>query len=48
MMYRMFKKLRTFVLQDRTGLCDAVAANWADFNPDTNTEWYSLENPQHY
>lgn len=47
MMYRIFNKLRTLVLQDGARLCDAVTANWATFNPNTNSEWSSLEQPQH-
>jgi hypothetical protein len=48
MMYRAFEKLRTFVLQDSTGLCDAVKANWAVFAPTTASDWCSLEQPQHH
>jgi hypothetical protein len=48
MMYRAFPKLRTFILQDSTGLCDAVMANWVEFNPTTVSDWYLLEQPQHH
>lgn len=48
MMYRVFEKLRTFVLQDSTGLCDAVTVNWAVFNFATASGWHSLERPQHH
>jgi hypothetical protein len=48
MMYRMFGKLRTFILQDSTGLCDAVTANWAVFSSTTASGWHSLQRPQHH
>jgi hypothetical protein len=48
MMYRAFEKLRTFVLHDSTGLCDAVTANWAVFSSTTASGWHSLERPQHH
>ncbi|KAJ4371619.1 hypothetical protein N0V83_004839 [Neocucurbitaria cava] len=50
MMYRAFEKLRTFVLHDSKGLCDAVRANWAAFDPSTASPsgWRSLEQPQHH
>jgi hypothetical protein len=48
MMYRVFGKLRTFILQDSTGLCDAVTANWAVFNSTTASDWHSLQRPQHH
>ena len=48
MTYRVFEKLRRFVLQDSAGLCDAVTANWAVFDSTTATDWCSLEPPQHH
>ncbi|CAO2648219.1 Nn.00g074860.m01.CDS01 [Neocucurbitaria sp. VM-36] len=48
MMYRAFKVLRTLILQDSTGLCDAVTANWAVFDPNTASGWCSLEQPRHH
>jgi hypothetical protein len=48
MMYRAFGKLRSFILQDSTGLCEAVMANWAVFDPSIADDWYSLEQPQHH
>lgn len=48
MMYRVFEKLRSFVLQDSTGLCEAVTANWAVFNSTAVSGWHSLEQPQHH
>jgi hypothetical protein len=48
MMYRVFEKLRMFVLQDSTELCDAVTANWAVFSSTTASGWHSLEQPQHH
>lgn len=47
-MYRMFEKLRTFILQDSAGLCDAVTANWVVFSPTTLKGWHSLDQPQHH
>jgi hypothetical protein len=48
MMYRVFEILRSFVLQDSKGLCDAVTANWAAFSSKTASGWYSLQRPQHH
>jgi hypothetical protein len=47
-MYCVFGKLRIFILQDSTELCDAVTANWAVFNSTTASNWHSLQQPQHY
>jgi hypothetical protein len=48
MMYRIFEKLRSFILQNSTGLRDAVRANWVAFNSATVSGWHSLERPQHH
>jgi hypothetical protein len=48
MMYRVFEKLRMFILQDSAGLCDAVTANWAVFSSTTASSWHSLDRPQHH
>ena len=48
MMYRAFESLTTVVLEDSTGLCDAITANWASFDPSTTDGWCLLEQPQHH
>lgn len=48
MMYRAFGKLRTSIMHDSTGLCDAVMANWAAFDPTPESDWCSLAQPQHH
>jgi hypothetical protein len=41
MTYRMFPTLLRTITQDRTGLDEAVAANWASFHPKEGSQWES-------
>ena len=46
LMYRIFPTLREKVLRDRSGLCEAVTANWIAFQPAVGDFWTSLQSPQ--
>ena len=48
MMYRLFPKIHQVVLQDSTGLCEAVTNNWAAFQPAARASWISLVKPQQH
>lgn len=48
LMHRLFRNLRKFILQDSTGLCDAVTASWTAFHPTVATKWCSLDTPQEH
>jgi hypothetical protein len=46
MMYRILPQLRKHLLQDSSGLNEAVIANWADFKPSPKAQWTALSIPQ--
>ncbi|KAL6706808.1 hypothetical protein ACN47E_005144 [Coniothyrium glycines] len=48
LMYRLFDCLRKHILQDGTGLCDAVTASWAAFQPLGLNDWKPLKSPQQH